>query len=212
MPAPLAIPSSFTVAFSDRNSAPANFGRVSVVMMAWAKSEIPRGVASLAATSAGNREIMLSTGKGTPIMPVEEGNTWDADTLSKSPSARQTCWLALMPGFPVAQFALPEFTIKARTRPRLAANEARPTTRGAATTWFFVNNAAAVVAGQASTSAKSARPLALRPARAAEKLNPPGTQILLAGKPRAFILRSSPANLSAEEESRTWVAGRAPLR
>ena len=78
------------------------------------------------------------------------------------------------PGLPVAQLALPEFTITARIPPRLAANDARPTSRGAATTRFLVNNAAAVVPGQASTRARSGRPLALIPAQAAEKLEPGG--------------------------------------
>jgi hypothetical protein len=83
-----------------------------------------------------------------------------------------------MPGRPVAQFALPEFTITARIRPRLAVKDLRPTSIGAATTLLLVNNAAAVVPGEATTRARSGRPLALRPAHAAEKLNPAGRQIL----------------------------------
>ena len=79
------------------------------------------------------------------MMPVDEGKTSAVGTPSNSPSSRQTRWQAFIPDGPVAQFALPEFTITARTRPRLAANEVRPTTRGAATTRFFVNMAAAVV-------------------------------------------------------------------
>jgi hypothetical protein len=82
----------------------------------------------------------------------------------------------------VAQFALPEFTITARMRPRLSANEARPTTSGAATTRFFVNMAAAVVPWQAWTRARSERPLALMPAQEAEKLKPAGRQTLFVGK------------------------------
>ena len=96
-------------------------------------------------------------------------------------SSRQTCWQACMPALPVAQLALPEFTITARTLPRLAANDARPTSRGAATTRFFVNTAAAVVPGQASTSARSGRPLALIPAQAAEKAEPRGQAYVVFG-------------------------------
>ncbi len=107
-------------------------------------------------------------------------------TPSNRASSRQTRWQALIPACPVAQLALPEFTITARTRPRLAANDARPTSRGAATTRFLVNMAAAVVPGQASTSARSGRPLALMPAQAAEKLKPAGRQILFAGTSASF--------------------------
>ena len=82
-------------------------------------------------------------------MPVEDGNTAVAGTPNNWPTSRQTRWQALIPASPVAQFALPEFTSSARTRPRLAAKEARPTTRGAATTRFFVNIAAAAVPAQA---------------------------------------------------------------
>ena len=48
-----------------------------------------------------------------------------------------------MPARPVAQLALPEFTTTARTHPPVESSAARPTSTGAATTRFFVNNAAA---------------------------------------------------------------------
>ena len=86
------------------------------------------------------------------MMPVEDGNTAVAGTFSNFPSSRQTRWHACMPGRPVAQFALPEFTITARIRPRLAAKDFRPISIGAATTLLLVNKAAAVVPGEATTS------------------------------------------------------------
>src|SRR5271155_1524224 len=108
-----------------------------------------------------------------------------------------------MPGRPVAQFAFPEFTMTARIRPPVLSNDARPTSIGAATMRFFVNNAAAAApptaaelcsAGQVrapaptrpeplacedarphtSTRARSGLPLTLIPAATAEKENPPG--------------------------------------
>ena len=108
------------------------------------------------------------------MIPVEDGKTSVDFIPSSRPSSPQTLAQALIPDGPVAQFALPELTITARTRPRLADKAARPTSSGAATTRFFVNIAAAAVPGQASTSARSGRPLALIPAEAAEKLNPAG--------------------------------------
>jgi len=49
-----------------------------------------------------------------------------------------------MPARPVAQLAFPELTTTARTRPPVESNDARPTSTGAATTRFVVNNAAAL--------------------------------------------------------------------
>jgi hypothetical protein len=108
------------------------------------------------------------------MMPVDEGNTVADGVPNKTASWLQARWHACRPALPVAQLALPELTITARTRPRLAAKDVRPTTTGAATTRFLVNTAAALVPGQASTSARSGRPLAFIPAHAAEKLNPAG--------------------------------------
>ena len=73
MPAPLAMPSRFTADFPERKVAQASLGRVSVVMMARAKSAIPCLVAARAAISSGNVETIFSTGRGTPMMPVEDG-------------------------------------------------------------------------------------------------------------------------------------------
>jgi hypothetical protein len=68
------------------------------------------------------------------------------------------------PALPVAQFALPEFTITARTFPCAALKCFRPISTGAAITRYYVNIAAAAVPGAASTSARSNLPLDLIPA------------------------------------------------
>src|SRR5229473_3737500 len=75
-------------------------------MMAWAKLAIPCSVASGAAVRSGKREMILSTGKATPMIPVEEGNTSVAGIPNNALSARQTRWQAFMPDCPVAQLAL----------------------------------------------------------------------------------------------------------
>src|ERR1700675_4658665 len=100
-------------------------------MMACAKREIPRFVVSRVPASLGKVDTILSTGKGTPIIPVEDGKTSAAATPSNLLTSRQTRWQAFRPALAVAQLALPEFTITARTRPWLAAKDARPTLSGA---------------------------------------------------------------------------------
>ena len=139
-----------------------------------------------------------------------------------------------MPALPVAQLALPEFTTTARTRPPVESNDARPTSTGAATTRFFVNNAAALAAaelrsawtlrlrsGQAregarphtSTSARSGRPLTLMPAATAEKENPRGKRIF-SGERRSEVMPESSASFWAAAKLQTWAGfhGPSPLR
>src|SRR6202795_1839434 len=128
-----------------------------------------------------------------------------------------------MPARPVAQLALPEFTTTARTLPPVESNEARPTSTGAATTRFFVNNAAAVAlpataelrsawTGEGarphtSTSARSGRPLTLIPAATAEKENPRGKRIF-SGERRSEVMPESSTSFWAAARLQTW----APLR
>src|ERR1700751_273973 len=111
------------------------------------------------------------------MIPVEEGKTSSAGTPRTFAASRQTHSHPVMPERPVAQFALPELTMTARTRPRVLANDARPTVTGAATTRFVVNNAAAVAPSVTSGKARSGRPLTLMPAVRAAKENPRGTRI-----------------------------------
>ncbi len=78
----------------------ANFGRVSVVMMACAKScNSPAWSLPAPAASSGSVEIIFSTGSGTPIMPVEmEKPRWQ-----RTPSSRRqlpaNSLASLDPGF-----------------------------------------------------------------------------------------------------------------
>src|ERR1700674_431630 len=134
-----------------------------------------------------------------------------------------------MPARPVAQLALPEFTTTARTRPPVESNEARPTSTGAATTRFVVNNAAAVAPPAAaelrlawtgegarphtSTSARSGRPLTLMPAATAEKENPRGKRIF-SGERRSEVMPESSTSSSAVAKLQTWarLRGPSPLR
>src|SRR5271165_203987 len=115
-------------------------------------------------------DVIFSVGKGTPMIPVDDGKI-SADL----PPSRCAAWLqvsrqARRPGCPVAQLALPELTRTARTRPLLFARAARPTSTGAATIRFLVKRAAAVARGSARISARSGLPLALIPAVTAENL------------------------------------------
>src|SRR5215469_4522033 len=127
------------------------------------------------------------------MMPVEDGKTSAERMSSKRAVAAQTALQARIPFRPVAQFAFPEFTITARTRPRLLASPERPTSTGAATMRFLVNKAAAVVAGPAKISPRSGLRLALMPAVTAENLKPPGRKI---GSDE-LMLRVLPANWPA---------------
>ena len=104
----------------------------------------------------------------------------------------------------------PSSPATARTRPRLAARDARSTSKGAATTRFLVKTAAAVVPRQASISARSRRPLALTPAATAEKAKPFGRSVEFKAAARRFIPPASPGSLQVQAGSRIWVTRRGP--
>src|SRR5258708_5380744 len=116
-----------------------------------------------------------------------------------------------MPALRVAQLALPEFTTTARTRPPVDSSDARPTSTGAATTRFFVNNAAAVAPSAASTSARSGRPLTLMPAATAEKENPAGRRIF-SGERRSEVMPESSTSFWAAARWRTLAERRGSSR
>ncbi len=118
--------------------------------------------------------MSLSAGRGTPMMPVDEGKTSSKTQPKCSAVAVQERRQASMPGSPVAQLALPELMRTAVTRPPLAARWLRPTMTGAATTWFEVNMAAALAPVGQRASARSGLPLALIPAVADAHWKPRG--------------------------------------
>src|SRR5258706_2590367 len=196
------MPSSVTCPEPVSKRVDATLGRVSVVMMAWAKASAPLWFGVRDEINSGNFALIFSTGKGTPMIPVEDGKISEAPTPSSFPASRQICSHARRPWGPVAQFAFPEFTTTARTLPPVAAKEARLTSSGAATTRFRVKRAAAVAPVLASASAKSGRLLALIFAASAEKENPRGRRILSGERGRRVIPGSS-TNLLAPEELRT---------
>src|SRR5947209_2810047 len=104
------------------------------------------------------------------MIPVDEGNISEDLAFSSFAVAAHTALQSRKPRLPVAQFAFPEFTTTARTRPPVWASAARPTSIGAATTRFFVNSAAAELRRSARIIARSGRPLALMPAVTEENL------------------------------------------
>src|ERR1700704_3609376 len=124
------MPSSVISLESALKRADAILGRVSVVMMARAKASAPFCLGVRDEINSGNFAIIFSDGKGTPMIPVEEGKIFAALTPSSFPACRQICSQARRPAAPVAQFAFPEFTTTARTLPLVAANEARLTSSG----------------------------------------------------------------------------------
>src|SRR5690242_3184828 len=140
------------------------------------------------------------------MIPVDEGKIFDAFAFSSFPISAHTSLHARKPAGPVAQFAFPEFTTTARTRPLERRSELRPTSTGAATTRFLVKTAAACVEGPAQISARSALPLALMPAVTAENSKPLGRKI----GSDAFILAVSPASWRVPEESQTSEARLSP--
>src|SRR5438552_12466934 len=168
MPEPLAMP--VMAALPDRRGTLAILGRVSVVRMASAKQRKCPAEDPALANRGCRCELIFLAGRGTPMIPVEEGNTSEARTLSRRAAWAHRDLQSRMPAFPVAQLAFPELTRTARTRPRVLANAARPTSTGAATTRFCVNRAAPRVSAPARISAMSGLPLALIPAAKAENL------------------------------------------
>src|SRR4051812_16620594 len=117
MPAPLAIPSIENSFFPTRTRTEASLGRVSVVMMVLANFCAAACVDSQESITSGNLARIFSNGSGMPIMPVEEENISSEDTPKNCAALAHTWRQAAIPGFPVAQLALPELTTTARTLP-----------------------------------------------------------------------------------------------
>src|SRR5215472_7984867 len=188
--------------FPERSGMLSSLGRESVVRIASANCRKRSTVASALEIKIPRFWPIFSAGKGTPMIPVEDGNTSAALTLSGLAIAAQTARQARTPAGPVAQFAFPEFTITARSRPPALLKAARPTIRGAATMRLGVNRAAALVPGSARIKPRSGLPLAFMPALAAENLKPCGRKI---GRSE-IILAASPANSRVPATRRTEAA------
>src|SRR5437764_11810642 len=95
----------------------ASLGRVSVVRRASANLRRWSGDAPAPEIKAGNLAFIFSNGSGTPMTPVDEGNTPEARAFRSPAACAQTDLQARIPASPVAQFAFPEFTMTARMRP-----------------------------------------------------------------------------------------------
>src|SRR5580692_7349577 len=99
------------------NDAPAVFGRVSVVHMASESSAKERAEGRRLRVSFGRERRIFSTASGTPITPVEQTMiSLGVQPRRLAVSVTVRC-AAAWPAAPVAQFALPAFTMTARMRP-----------------------------------------------------------------------------------------------
>src|SRR5258708_29778508 len=178
MPAPLAQPATRTDFPSTVQLAVAHFGRVSVVMMARVSPSKARTENSSEPASSGTAFKIRSTGRGTPITPVEQTTTWFARQPSVSATRSAVACEATIPPGPTEQFAFPELTMTARIASADARTWARERITGGACTRFCVNTAAADAGGSDTISAKSSEPVwprFLSPADAAAKRNPRGS-------------------------------------
>src|SRR5215469_15503895 len=132
MPAPLAHPARYTRFPAALKEAPAVFGRVSVVQIAKETSAKERRESRRCWTSRGTARRILSTAKGTPMTPVEHTKTSLGGQCRRPAVSVTVRSAAAYPAGPVAQLALPAFTITARTRPLEALRCALETSTGAA--------------------------------------------------------------------------------
>ena len=119
MPEPLAMPAMRTLTPSISASAKAPLANVSVVMMADAAA----GQLSAATPSviSSSRAVIFSSGKSTPMTPVEPSIT----SFARQPirlAAAATRLAAAAPGLPVKELAQPALTTRPRTEPSPDAN------------------------------------------------------------------------------------------
>ena len=155
MPAPLAMPLMVTLALPSFTVAVATFGKVSVVMIAFAAPIQWSGVAASASVASTPSNLVASS--GSPITPVEARNT--------SPVVQPTAFAAVcavsavdcLPVLPVNALALPEFTTSARACPRPSL--ARHHSTGADGHFDLVKTPATVVPLSMTASSTSVRPL-----------------------------------------------------
>src|SRR5271156_3889508 len=94
--------------------APAVLGRVSVVQMASDSSAKERADGRRLRVSFGNERRIFSTASGTPITPVEQTMISLGEQPRRLAVSTTVRCAAAWPVAPVAQLALPAFTIMAR--------------------------------------------------------------------------------------------------
>src|SRR5271157_875380 len=174
IPAPLAQPMKWMRLPAILKDAVAVLGRVSVVQMARENSANERAEGRRLRAMPLRARRIFSSGKGTPITPVEQTRTscgWQTRRRAVSSTVFSE---AARPAGPVAQLALPALTITARMRPLDACKFSFETTTGGATTRFCVKTAAAEAGTSLESSARSSAPVFFRPQAVAEKRNPRG--------------------------------------
>src|SRR4029077_148204 len=155
----------------------ARFGRVSVVMIARDRPSKARGEKARDLARSGAAFRMRSTGRGTPITPVEQTPPCCAPQPRSAATRSAVAREATMPPGPTEQLAFPELTITARIAPAEARTCSRDSTTGGACTKFCVKTAAADAGGSETISATSSVPVwprFLSPADAEAKRNPRG--------------------------------------
>src|SRR5450432_748239 len=216
MPEPLATPRRVTGLPATVNWAEAVLGRVSVVGVALAKAWAEASEELRFTARSESLAMIFSVGRGTPMMPVEEGKTSLSRNWNMQAVSLQTRSQAVFPAGPVAQLALPELMRTTRILPLDPLRWARPTSTGAAATRFLVKTAAAVAPSPATARAKSGRPLCLIPAIAVANVKPNGTRISpgarQTGRRGWFMLRWSQAGDRRSWRRCTWGFRRGPWR
>src|SRR6478752_6430543 len=161
IPAPLAMPLIVTFALPSFTVAVATFGKVSVVMMAFAAAIHSPGAACSA--SEPSTPLNLVASNGSPITPVEARNTSPALQPTALAAIDAVSAVAWRPVLPVNALALPEFTTSARANPGLEDlppfSLARHHSTGADGHFDLVKTPATAVPLSITASITSVRPL-----------------------------------------------------
>ena len=169
IPAPFAIP----IREQPSTSEAAIFGTESVVMIAWAllvTSPLFRSIAR-------KPLLILSIGKNSPIIPVEQTMTSPEEISNNVPTSSAVTCVSRKPCGPVHAFAPPELRTTARTSAPLITSLLQIT--GAAMTLLVVNTAVASKFGPwFSIIVRSSAPEFFSPAATAPPLNPLGKFML----------------------------------
>src|SRR6266849_1635376 len=158
------------------NEAAAVFGRVSVVQIASDNSANERAEGRRWRAMTGSARRIFSSGRGTPITPVEQTNNSFGIQPSRFAASATVRSAAAWPAAPVAQLALPAFTTTARMRPLDARKCSLEMRTGAATTRFCVKTAAAEAGTSLERIARSRAPVFFKPQAVAAKRNPRGKE------------------------------------
>ena len=153
MPAPLAMPLMVTLALPSFTVAVATFGKVSVVMIAFAASSQPSGAAR--ATRSSSMPLNLVASSGSPITPVEARKILPGLVAAALAAIAAVSVVACLPVLPVKALALPELTTSARASPPFST--ARHQSTAALGHFDLVNTPATVVPLSNSASSTSVR-------------------------------------------------------